>query len=171
MPIIQCTEKLRKEMGLKNSELVAVQVGEPVLSAWHANLVFIDRRKCVVFVNDKTRFNFIVTDVNRAYIRDLKKMFFDNIYPVLAQEGFTERQREKIFCETEGIYYTKTSSKSVLGTMNELVFHYEYSILEAGGVHSYRVPAIISRLNHIPISALKLVFPVEAMKAEVENET
>ena len=171
MPIIQCTEKLRKEMALKNASLAVVQVGDPVLSSWHANLVIIARKKCVVFVNDKTRFNFIVTDVSRAHLRELGNIFLSTVYSVLDHEGFTPEQREKIVCENEGMHYTKTSSKSVLGTMNELAFHYEDSILEAGGVHSHEIPDIISGLNHMPISAIKFFFPVKAMRAALENET
>ena len=171
MPIIQCTEKLRKEMALKDASLAVVQVGEPVLSLWHANLIYIARKKCVVFVNDKTRFNFIVTDVSRVHLRELGNIFLSTVYSVLAHEGFTPAQCEKIVCENEGMRYSKTSSKSVLGTMNELVFHYENSILEAGGVHSHEIPEIISRLNHMPISAIKFFFPVKAMRAALENET
>jgi hypothetical protein len=55
--------------------------------------------------------------------------------------------------------------KSVLGSMNDLAFHYKYSIMEAGGVHSYAVPEIIHRLNRMPMGSLKYVFPIEALRA------
>jgi len=49
--------------------------------------------------------------------------------------------------------------------MNDLAFHYKYSILETGGVHSPAVPEIIRRLNRMPMSSLKYVFPIEALEA------
>ena len=54
MQLIRCTLKLQKEMGFKKSDL---REDEPVFSylgSWHANLIHIDRRKCILFVNDKT---------------------------------------------------------------------------------------------------------------------
>ena len=61
--------------------------------------------------------------------------------------------------------YANTNSKSVLGSMNDLAFHYKYSIQKAGGVHSPAVPEIIRRRNRMPMGALKYVFPIEALKA------
>jgi len=58
-----------------------------------------------------------------------------------------------------------SANKSVLGSMNDLAFHYKYSIMEAGGVHSPAVPEIIRRLNRMPMGALKYVFPIEALRA------
>jgi hypothetical protein len=52
--------------------------------------------------------------------------------------------------------------------MNDLAFHYKYSILESGGVHSPAVPGIIRQLNRMPMSAIKEVFPIEALKARIQ---
>ena len=67
--------------------------------------------------------------------------------------------------EYDEVGFANTNSKSVLGSLNDLAFHYKYSILEAGGVHSPAVPKIIRRLNRMPMGALKYVFPIEALKA------
>jgi hypothetical protein len=63
------------------------------------------------------------------------------------------------------VCFANTSSKSVLGSMNDLAFHYKYSIQESGGVHSPAVPGIIRRLNRMPMGALKYVYPIEALRA------
>ena len=54
--------------------------------------------------------------------------------------------------------------------MNDLAFHYKYSILEAGGVHSYAVPEIIRRLNRMPMGSLKYMFPIEALRGLYQTE-
>ncbi len=134
------------------------------LGPWHANLIHIDRRKCVLFVNDKTLFNFITPDVPRPVIRDLDRLFKSYLSCVLADEGFIEADRARILSEYDEIGFAGTSSKSVLGSMNELAFHYKYHILEAGGVHSPAVPGIIRQLNRMLMSAIQEVFPVKALK-------
>jgi hypothetical protein len=165
MQLIRCTKKLQKEMGLKQSDLCAEEPRFSYLGPWHANLIHIDRRKCVLFVNDKTLFNFIVPDVSRAQIRELDKLFKGYLSCVLADAGISETERAKILSEYDDVGYANTSCKSVLGSMNELAFHYKYSIQEAGGVHSPAVPEIIRQLNRLPMGAIKHVFPIEALKA------
>ncbi len=57
MQLIRCTKKLQKEMGLKQSGLCTEEPRFLYLGPWHANLIHIDRRKCILFVNDNTLFN------------------------------------------------------------------------------------------------------------------
>ena len=151
-------------MGLKQSDQCAEEPHVSYLGPWHANLIHIDRRKCVLFVNDKTLFNFIAADVSKAQIRELDKLFKGYLSCVLSDESFTEADRARILSEYDEVGYANTNSKSVLGSMNDLAFHYKYSILEAGGVHSYAVPDIIRRLNRMPMGSLKYVFPIEALR-------
>ena len=152
-------------MGLKQSDLREEEPRFSYLGPWHANLVHIDRRKCVLFVNDKTLFNFIVPEMSRAQIRELEKHFKGNLGCVLADVGIAEADRVRILSECCEVGFANTNNKSVLGSTNDLAFHYKYSILEAGGVHSPAVPGIIRRLNRMPMGALKHVFPIEALKA------
>lgn len=165
MQLIRCTAKLQKEMGLKKADLMQDEPGFSCMGPWHANLIYIDRRKCVLFVNDKTLFNFIVADVSRTQIRQLSELFIGTLHCVLVDEGLKDSTIEKISHESHEIRYTKSSSKSILGSMNDLAFQYKRLIQEAGGVHSYRVPSIIKRLNHIPIGAISFKYPIETLRA------
>lgn len=168
MQLIRCTGKLQKEMGVKKTDLVE---GEPTFSfmgQWHTNLIYINKKKCVLFTNDKTLFNFIVTDVSRAEIKELSKMFIDNFYCILADEGIEQETINKICQEYGEVRYAKTSSKSVLGSMNDLAFHYKFLIQEAGSVYSHLVPGIIKQLNRMPMGPLKYRYPIEALKALYE---
>jgi hypothetical protein len=171
MQIIRCTAKLRKEMGIKDTSLFRGEVPPSTLGAWHANLIYINHQKCVLFVNDATLFNFIAPDVSRSAIRDLQNLFLCFLSPVLAQEGFSEDQRRAFTSEYKEIVYGVTNSRSVLGSMNDLAFHYEYWITSNGGLHDVAVPEIISRLNHMPMGALKYGYPIEALRQLVQSDT
>jgi len=87
-------------MGLKQSDLCAEEPRFSYLGPWHANLIHIDRRKCVLFINDKTLFNFIVPDVARAQIRELDKLFMSYLSCVLADAGVAEADRAGYFQST-----------------------------------------------------------------------
>ena len=156
-------------MGLCKASLSESELTNACLGSWHANLIFIARRKCVLFVNDKTLFNFIVPDVLRAQIKALSGLFISWLACVLAEEEIPEYVREKIMAEYSQIEYADTNSKSVLGSMNDLAYHYEYLILSEGGVHSSAVPNIIKKLNHMPMGAIGYAYPIEALKAIYAN--
>ena len=164
MQLIRCTAKLLKEMGLKKTDLVDESPQFSFLGQWHANLIYINRRKCVIFVNDKILLNFIVADVSRAEIRKLDEMFESMFRCVLASEGFSKELVEKILAEYSEVKFGKSNSRSVLGSLNDLAFNYEYSIFESGGPHSPEVPAIIARLNRMPMRAsVGYIYPLEEL--------
>lgn len=164
MLIIRCTAKLRKEMGVKDTNLYYGEIAWGILGSWYANLIYINRRKCILFVNDMTLFNFIVPDVSRKEIRDLQNLFFRFLHPVLAEEGFSQSQREALTSEYAEVVYGPTCSRSVLGSMNDLAFHYEHWIASTSGLHSAEIPGIISKMNHMPMGALKYVYPIDALR-------
>ena len=165
MPIIRCTKKLQREMGIKPPELAADEPGGSPLGSWHANLVFIERRKCVLFVNDRTLFNFIAPDVRRAEIRDLAQLFLSGLACALHSERLPKPVVDQILAESAQVTVGGQTSRSVLGSVNDLAFHYKVHVVEAGGVHSAEVPNIIRRLNRMPMGALKYGFPIEELQS------
>jgi hypothetical protein len=132
MQLIRCTAKLLKEMGLKSGDLEQTEPAFSFLGQWHANLIHINRRKTLLFVNDRTLFNFVVADVTRSQIKDLREEFCSTLSCVLAAESIRENVRSRILEEYEDIEITKSSNRSVLGSANDIAFHYTYRILEAG---------------------------------------
>ena len=150
-------------MGLGVKELATLEPEDSGLGPWTANLIFVNRRKCILFVNDKTLFNFLVPDVLRKHIRELDRMFRNWLSCVLAEEGFKEAETGKILEEYQVIGYSKTKSKSVLGSMNDLAFMYKYSIQSGGGLHDVGFPGIIKEMNRVPMGSLGYKYPIEAL--------
>ncbi|MGR9053566.1 MAG: DUF6933 domain-containing protein [Gammaproteobacteria bacterium] len=164
MQLINCTQKLQKELGLKKADLVILEPEDTTLGSWHANMLFIQHRQCVLFVNDKTLFNFIIPDLSRENLRRLDALFRNLLHSVLAEEGFDEALRDRIMQEYANIGYAATNNRSVMGSLNDLAYHYQIQIEKHGGLHSPMIPQIIHNLNRIPLKALNFVFPVDALK-------
>ena len=172
MQLIRCTAKPQKEIGLKKSDLVEANPPFSFLGQWHSNLIYINRRKCILFVNDKTLFNFIVPDMPRSEIRKLDEMFRLNFRCVLFAEGFSDELVEKALKEYASIQYVKSNDRGVLGSANDLAFHYEHGILRCGGVHSAEIPSIIHRLNRMPMSKkVGYIWPAEEIRKLYEAAT
>ena len=115
MQLIRCTAKLQKEMGLKKSDLVEDEPKFSYLGSWHSNLIYINRSKCVLFMNDKTLFNFIVAGVSRAEIKELSSMFIENLHSIPADEGFDQSTINKIRSEYDEIGYAKNKQQKRSG--------------------------------------------------------
>jgi len=164
MQLIRCTAKLIKEMGLKKSDLIKESPKFSYLGQWHANLIYINRRKCILFANDRTLVNFIVPDVARSEIREIGEMFRDIFRCILVSEGYEKAVVERILAEYSEVGYGKSNNRSVLGSLNDLAFHYEHRILSCGGVKTYEIPSIIKELNRMPMLATKSTkFPIDEL--------
>ena len=166
MQLIRCTAKLLKEIGLSPTRLQHQEPKFSFLGQWHANLIYIDRRKCVLFVNDRTLFNFIVPHARREQIRALDEMFQSWLACVLSAEGISDDVISRILSEYDEIEFGKSSDRSVLGCANDIAFHYKYLVSEAGGVHSWMVPDIIREMNRMPMHASKRqsVYPINELE-------
>src|SRR5664279_5014211 len=124
MQLIRCTKKLQKQMGLKNEALVLQEPAPALLGPWHANLITIDQSHCVLLVNDKTLFNFLIPDVSPTQFSQFDTLFRDFLQCILAEEGFDQTTSDKILQEYAEIGFANTNNKSVLGSMNDLAQHY-----------------------------------------------
>lgn len=171
MSLIRCTGKLLREMGLKPSSDATDQVPSGRLGSWHANLIYIDRRKTVLFANDKTLLNFIAPNVPRAQLRDLGALFSFWLSCVLSDEGFGESVKVTILGEYKEVLCAPSNNRHVLGSMNDLAFHYKDFVVESGGIHSPEVPGIIRKLNRMPFAATGYRFPIELLKELYETAT
>jgi len=163
MQLIRCTKKLQKEIGLNAKDIIEQEPTTGLLGSWHANLILIDRRKCVLFVNDKTLFNFIIPGVKKAQLVKLDDHFKNHLQCILADEGFNKIICDQIQQEYDTIDFANTNNKSVMGSMNDLAFHYTISIQQDGGVNSCMLPQIIHSLNRMPMKALDYGYAINAL--------
>lgn len=164
MQLIRCTKKLQTAMGLKPKALIQHEVEPSLLGSWHANLLVINRSKCVLLANDKTLLNFIIPAVQKAQWQSIDIEFKGMLQCILADEGFDKSIIEQVLFAYDQIGFANTSNRSVIGSMNDLAFHYQFKIEEAGGVNTYMMPEIIKAMNRVPFSRLEHCRPIESLQ-------
>ncbi|MGR9115864.1 MAG: DUF6933 domain-containing protein [Gammaproteobacteria bacterium] len=166
MQLIRCSQKLLQEMGRNTEDLNTHETELSILGPWHANLIYIGRRKCLLFTNDKTFFNFLIPDVPRRQIRELDKLFLGFLQCILSDEGFEQNIKSQIQAEYHELGYAKINSanKVVLDTMNDLAFHYKVHIQSAGGLYRCKLPDIIRKMNRMPIDAIEGMDALDQLK-------
>nr|WP_197674212.1 hypothetical protein [Halopseudomonas litoralis] len=83
---LHCTQKLYAKLPVNTQGLLpntrarpvaAIDPGESLLSDWHANLITLQRRNCVLFVHNTTRFPVLLTCLTKPDFAELDYHFQD----------------------------------------------------------------------------------------------
>ena len=163
------TQKIQKAAGIKPVNLCKIEDQDIGLGNWTVNLFNQERRKNVIFLNDKTLYSFVLTGARKEHYANLSEIFCRGLNQLLKIDGFTESQISYLTAGLDDIRFTKTQSKSVLGSLNDLVWHYQFHISDQGGLQFADVGEIIHRLNRMPQNNLEWAYSINAVQEIAKN--
>jgi hypothetical protein len=166
MAIIKCTAKLINELRIKPAN---TPNQPPGLCDWHANLLWLDRRKYVLFTNDQTLYSLLVHWTRTPQSANFLERFRFGLFNSLIKEGLAGGQVEYLLSEHAQIAITKTNSRSVLGSMNDLTFQIKYMIRITGGLAEADLSEISRQLNRTPMSAIKYKVGIDELKRRLAD--
>ncbi len=154
MIILRCTSKLLKELKVKGSNIYDFLQPDNFIGSWYANLISIDRRKCLLFVNDKTLFTFLIPGIKKSDLKEFKEIFIVNLKLNLSFMGIDQMYIKQICNEDDEFVISKTMSKSVLGSMNDYARLYKFNIEYKDGKLVGNILQINYEMNKIPMGAI-----------------
>ena len=166
MAIIGCTKKLLSELKEKPAEIQQIP---SELSGWHANLFRVDRRKCILFTHDKTLYSLFIPGLLKTHFQNIIEVFSQNLFKSLLSENLTQNLIELVLDDISKIKITKTNNRSVLGSMNDLIFHIKFVIAQNGGLMNTDIFELNHNLNRIPMGAIAMDYSIDALKNLLEN--
>lgn len=167
MRLIHCTQKLLKELAVIPADPDMVQINPEGLGNWYANLLRFDRRKCILFTNERTLYSFLIPGVLKKDLLSIDNLLLNHLAYNLQYEGFSTGVIERVLEEYKEVGLAKTVSKSVLGSMNDLKVGYEFEVYRADGIEHLNVLAVNQKMNRTPLKAIKYNFPIEELKRVV----
>jgi len=124
--IARCTAKARTLLGVR--ALAEVEPGE---DDWYLNLLWFDRRKCLLLAHVGTLFPVFVADVRKPDLTPLDLWLANVVRRELNAEGLPDNVLGEL---VPPVVVAKTSSRQMLGFMNEMARFAEYAIADAGGL-------------------------------------
>ena len=127
---MRCTARLRAFLGYQPR-----READPGCSDrdWYANLLVIERRKCLLVTHAGTLFSVFVPDVRVAQLRPLGPFLVARIADQLRAEGLSERALGAL--DAGGVTIAGTAGgRSVLGCMNDLALTCRLAVEDAGGL-------------------------------------
>ncbi len=161
---MRCTGKVLKELGKKPKQLSEIKEPNSTLGHWYVNISTIDRRKVFLFVNERTLLSFIIFGINKSNVQKTHKTFLSGLDQLLTLEGIDPKIIDKVINEYANIEYTKTDSKSVLGSMTDLMWLYKDHIYSDGGLKYCDVGKVIFQLNRMPQRNIDGGYSIELVK-------
>ncbi len=170
MKYLRCTQKLLKEIGVKNppdNEALGKETG---LGDWYVNLLRINRRKCLLFTNEKTLYSFLVPKVLKKHILNIRNEFLVNLVYNLRYEGITNDAISFVEKEYSNIGIAKTKSKSVLGSMNDIAYQALSILSDPRLEQEQEIGDVNHKLNRIPFSAIGYKYSIELLKEKMAQQ-
>ena len=164
MRIIHCTKKLLKELDVPLVEPDKILQPTEGLGNWCANLLRIERRKCLIFTNEKSLYTFLIPKVLKANLKNIEQEFLINLSYNLQNEGFGLDLINRVMQEYQEVGFAKTSNRQVLGSMNELTFQYEVLIEQTEGLENIGILELNKHINRTIMGAVKYKHPIEALR-------
>ncbi len=166
---LRCTGKVIKTLGLKPQDLFDARSSDSLLGDWYVNEFFLDRRKTLIFMNEKTLLSFIIYGVKKSNLERFPVALIYGLEQLLTLEGFEKDEVERAFIGYDKLEYTKTASRSVIGNMNDLVYFYKSLVESEGGLKEASVGEIIFKVNRIPQRNLDWANSIKVVRELLEG--
>ena len=153
--IIQATKKLQDMVGVKTIELP--KESDSFIS-WHGNIFMIGRKKCLLVTHNESLYSIFLYGVTKKEMKNLAEILKSRLAELLRRDDFILPQIVLMLDTLENITYMKTSDRSVVGNMNDMVHMLKYYNMTEDEL------ALSARVNHTPYSRGKFCFPRDILK-------
>ena len=117
----------------------------PTDEDWYLNLLWLERRKCLLLVHAGTLFAVFRPAVRKADLRNIASLATDMIRGELERERLPHHTFGPLPSDTVAV--AKTASRRTLGHMNEMATHLRYATAHHGGLDYCDIDALNYELH------------------------
>jgi hypothetical protein len=180
---LHCTKKLLAKLPLKDNgrlnnkhpnEYAANDGPESPLSGWHANLLLIQRRQCVLFVHDATRFPVFIPALKKDDFANLDYWFQDGYMNTLLKTGADDALMDRAHAVLGTLLCNTDCDRSVQGTMNRMAQEIEWALQDKGvkvaEITGYRVGAWLAEQPCNAKGVKDCIWPKDAMHGLLKTQ-
>ena len=172
--IIHCTKKLATKLpDVSNGPL---DEANP-LGSWHANIYTIQRRNCIMFCHDQTRFVLFMAGLKQADFANFDYCFQDLFANTLLKSGYDTNLIEKSLALLTPLRFDTHCSRSVQGSMRTVrTMELDAALYHAGDVMSLLPYSTSVQLNHRPVTVKGMkdsecLWPIKDMETWMKEVT
>lgn len=172
--ILHCTQKLATRIpstsDLPSPEAEPDGQAGPLIS-WHAHLLTLDRRQCVLFCHDATRYVLFLPGLRAPQLAELGRWHRELFLATLATQGLSDNRLARVELALGPLCVDRQTDRSVLGSLRVAVQDLKIGALDRATNVMELEPIATSRwLNERPCRVYnRLVWPEQAMREIVEQ--
>ena len=166
MPVIRCTSKLLADIDDPPS---VAAVAPSAVGDWCGHIFTIDRRKCLLFINEQTLFVCLAIGVVKSDYRRIIPFFLDLLGRTLHQEGFSEDETAWVLGQHRRMTVGRTHDRSVLGSLNNRITDAKCIIDYKGGLDYCNASVLVHLLNDTPMKPIGYSKGIEQMKRLIDT--
>lgn len=169
MLTIQCTKKLGEDLKIDLPKEKPADSED--LFSWHAHLFLFKRRKCVLVINNVTRYNFVLAGLKKNQFDRFGDLVLEAIAENLLADGMKKDWVRKYVENCQPSSYAVTSNRSIISQMNEMISVAKLYMVsdryEGAETDLYKLNR---RLNRFVMLKLPLSYSGETMRQALESQ-
>lgn len=123
------------------------------LGSWHAHLHVIDRRQCVMFCHDTTRFVLFESGLKKEQFQNLGQLHRQLYLAALISMGVSEASLKRVELAMGPALFDTATDRSVLGTMNQSRFEFDFFLNDYNNILEVDPLIAAKWFNHRPLTA------------------
>jgi len=146
------------------------QIETSPLGSWHANLYIFDRRQCVLFTHDETRYSVFIAGLVKSHFEHFDECFKGMFLASLSMIGVPDNQLARAELAMGKMVLDTCTDRSVLASMNNLQQMVQARINNVANVMDLDLLELNTWLTDTPMSSKDRPdygWPQEDMKALV----
>jgi len=176
MTRVYCTKKLNDFIG-NVEETLPDDFNDIKLSDWNAHLFFVDKRKCIAFVNILTYYSVFIADIVKKDIKNFDEIFITRLKEQLLKDRVIDDFKNvNLLTDEAKLCFIKTNNnKKVIGRINDFVDMFKvHCIVKYGHLNEMDIVYENGLLNKTPTgqyAEIKKTWtnPIENMKEKIKT--
>lgn len=156
---------------LLNKKLEKIDIESPDINVWHTYLKYYNRRKCLLFINDLTRYSIFIYGVKKKDINDIENLFLKCLKDTLEVEKFKISKVNKYISgkNTKIVkYFNNSINGCVMDHFRHIPSYIDYFDIDLNTNNYINAHKVNNRLNCTPVFYKNYgFFALERMKEEL----
>ncbi len=122
------------------------------LGEWHANITTVQRRQCILFIHDQTRFSLALIGVTQKDLKELTSRFIDMLANTMLKLNFPVDLVERTLSLTGELSFDTQCCRSVQGTLRIAAADLESFTWDGSSIMDLAPYSLSARLCERPCS-------------------
>ncbi len=136
---------------------------------WYGHIFTVERRKCIIFINEPTLFVCPALCVTKSDYRQIILFFVGVLARTLRTIGFNEREINWVFAKHKEMAIGRATNRSTLSLLSNRVTDIRTHFAWHLGFEACDIGSVTKLLNETPMKPISYAFPIEQMRRVVEK--